>query len=122
MYVFDCCALIYPHLGRLLAVTVLDIMAWNAAGSARIITTTTGAAIVQELDHLAMTAHYTLGMTRARTYRDLPCARCNHRTVGRWAGADSFDCETCGALFAESDIRRRDRILLERHRRGLIHA
>jgi hypothetical protein len=121
-HVHACCALTAPNVPLLLGRGVVDIMAWNRAGTHRYVTTTTGTEIIQHLDYLGAVAHYTLGYTRARSYRDLPCARCHHRTVGRWAGADTFDCETCGTQFPEADIRRHDRILLERHRRGLLHA
>jgi len=120
--VTKCSALIGLHLPVLLAVTDIDVLVWNRAGTRRTLDTTTGVAIIQHLDHLSEMARYTLGQTRTRAYRDIPCARCTARTVGRWTGADAWDCETCGATFAETDIRRYDRILLERHRRGLLHA
>jgi hypothetical protein len=121
-HVWACCQLISPNLPKLLPLTNIDIMEWNKAGTTRTISETSGIAIIQDLDHLSAVAHYTLGRTRTRSYRDLPCARCNQPTVGRWTGADSYDCETCGTQFPEQDIRRHDRILLERHRRGLLHA
>ena len=121
-HVHACCQLISPNLPTLLPLTDIDVMVWNRAGTTRTITTTSGVDIIQELEHLSAVAHYTLGRTRTRTYRDVPCNRCGHTTVGRWTGTDSFDCETCGTQFPETDIRRHDRILLERHRMGLLHA
>lgn len=121
-HVHACCRLINPNLDKLLDLPELDVMEWDHDGTHFHVTTTTGPAICQRLDHLGAIAHYTLGQTRTRSYRDIPCARCGHTTVGRWTGSDTFDCETCGAQFPEHDIRHHDRILLERHRRGLLHA
>lgn len=98
----------------------IDVMRWTAG--VPVATTTTGVDIVRHLDHLGSLAYYTLGLTRARTQRDIPCSRCRARTVGRWAGADYFDCQSCGSEFAEDDIRRQDKILIELHKRGLIQA
>jgi hypothetical protein len=121
-HVWTCCQLISPNLPTLLPLTDIDVMVWNRGGTIRALAVTTGVEIIQELEHLSAVAHYVLGRTRTRTYRDLPCSRCGQKTVGRWTGADQYDCETCGTQFPEQDIRRHDRILLERHRRGLLHA
>lgn len=115
-----CAAIIAPNLTRLVAVHQVDVMAWAPGGTAHGITTTTGSEIVGRLDYLSTLAHFTLGMTRARFDRDLPCTRCQAKTVGRWAGSDEFDCATCGSRFVEDDIRRQDKILLALAKKGLI--
>jgi hypothetical protein len=123
-----CAAIIAPNVTRLAYASGvggrpghdlgIDVMTW--VGSVRAATTTTGAEIVIRLDGLASLAHFTLGLTRARSQRDLPCTRCAAKTVGRFAGSDDFDCTTCGSRFPEDDIRRQDRILLALAKKGLI--
>lgn len=113
-----CAAIIAPNVPRLLAVTAIEVMFWTATGTA--VKTTTGSAVVAQLDSLATLSHFTLGMTRARTDREMPCTRCKAKTVGRWAGADDFDCANCGSRFPEDDIRRQDKILLALVKKGLI--
>ena len=115
-------ALIAPNLDKLLDAQEIDIMQWNLEGTRHTVTTTTGTHITQHLDHLGALANHTLGQTRARTYRDIPCARCGNTSVGRWTGAENYDCQNCGTQWPETDIRRQDLILLERHHRGFLHA
>lgn len=125
-----CCRIIAPHLSTLARITgvggreegdrAIDVGFWNRAGTMHGLKCTTGFLLVQRLDYLSSLAHFTLGQTRARTDRDVPCARCRAKKVGRWAGSDYFDCASCGARFEEGDVRRQDVILLELHRRGLI--
>lgn len=98
----------------------IDIMGWTPDGLIHMPSTTTGTQLVKRLDHLGSLAYFTLGLTRARTQRDMPCTRCHAKTVGRWAGSEHYDCSSCGAHFAEDDIRRQDRILIELHKRGIL--
>lgn len=124
-----CCRIVAPNLHVLMSATgvggrdpddrAIDVMTWAPNGLIHMSSTTTGIKIVKQLDHLGALAYFTLGMTRARTHRDLPCTRCRARTVGRWAGSEYFDCSTCGSQFPEDALRRQDKILLELHRRGL---
>jgi ribosomal protein L37AE/L43A len=120
LQVARCAAIVAPNLRRLLPLTHIEVMFWTASGTARGVTTTSGPAIVGDLDRLSTLAHFTLGQTRARIQRDLPCTRCKAKTVGRWAGSDDFDCGTCGSRFPEDDIRRQDKILLALIKKGLI--
>lgn len=118
-----CVAIIAPNVERLLAVRQADVMFWTRSGEGHGVTSTTGTRIVLGLDKLGARAHFALGMTRARSQRDLPCTRCKAKTVGRWAGSDDFDCSTCGSRFpehGEHGIRRQDKILLELVKRGLV--
>lgn len=100
----------------------IDVMAWLPNGTISMASTTTGTDLVKKLDHLGSLAYFTLGMTRARTQRDIPCSRCHAKQVGRWAGADDYDCQACGSRFPEDDVRRQDKILIELHKRGLIQT
>lgn len=99
---------------------LIDVMFWNRAGTLHGVKATTGIQMIQRLDHLSSLAYFTLGQTRARYQRDVPCTWCRAKTVGRWAGADEFDCTSCGKRFPEDDMRRQDVILLELYRRGLL--
>jgi hypothetical protein len=121
-HVAACCQLTAPNLHKLQPLHAIDVMEFGAGRHHHTITTITGVTIIQRLDRLAALAHYTLGYTRTRHYRDLPCARCGANTVGRWTGADCYDCQTCGTQWPEATIRNHDRILLERHKRGLLNA
>lgn len=122
--------IIVPNLNKLSAITgvggrdetdpAIDVMFWVRSGYAFGVKCTTGVQMIQRLDHLSSLAYFTLGQTRARTRRDMPCTRCRAKTVGRWAGSDYFNCETCGAEFEEDDIRRQDKILIELHKRGIL--
>ncbi|SDD59464.1 hypothetical protein SAMN04488581_2621 [Mycolicibacterium neoaurum] len=124
-----CAHIVAPHITTLIHATgvggrdpddkAIDVLTWAPNGLIHMPSTTTGLQIVKRLDHYGALAHYTLGMTRARTHRDLPCTRCRARTVGRWAGSDWFDCTTCGSQFPEDELRRQDKILLELHKRGM---
>lgn len=98
----------------------IDIMSWLANGTYATPSTITGVDLLKLLAFRSQVAYFTLGMTRARIHRDIPCARCHARQVGRWAGADDFDCQGCGTRIPEDEIRRQDRILIELHKRGLI--
>ena len=98
----------------------IDVMTWAPNGLVHMPSTTTGIRIVKQLDHYGALAYYTLGLTRARDKRPLPCNRCHAYAVGRWAGSDWYDCGECGAQFAEDDLRRQDQILLLLHKRGVI--
>jgi hypothetical protein len=98
----------------------IDVMEWTPNGLFHMASTTTGITLVKRLNHLGSLAYFTLGLTRARNQRDLPCTRCRSKTVGRWAGADYFDCSHCGSQFPESELRRQDLILIELHKRGLL--
>jgi hypothetical protein len=100
----------------------IDVMFWNRAGTWHGVKTTTGVEMVKRLDYLWSLANFTLGHTRARSRRPLPCNRCHAYKVGRWAGMDHYDCQGCGARFDEDDLRRQDKILLELTRRGLINT
>lgn len=100
----------------------IDVMKWLPGGMAFEPSTTTGIEMIKRLDHLASLAFFTLGQTRARTKRPLPCNRCHSYSVGRWAGSEYYDCQGCGAHFQEDDLRRQDKVLLELWRRGLIEA
>lgn len=100
----------------------IDVMSWLPNGLVHMPSTTTGVELVKRLDHLGSLAYYTLGLTRARTCRDLPCTRCRAKSVGRWAGSDYYDCSSCGAHFEEDDMRRQDKILLELIKRGIIEV
>jgi hypothetical protein len=125
-----CAWIVAPHLEALMCISgvggrepqdpAIDVMFWNTAGSLHGVKCTTGLQLIAELDHLSGIAHFTLGQTRARYQRDIPCSRCHAKTVGRWAGSEHFDCTACGSRFPENDIRRQDRILLELHRRGVL--
>jgi hypothetical protein len=125
-----CVRIIAPNLSVLMAATgvggrddddrAIDVMAWTPNGAFHMPSTTTGVDLVKSLDHLGSLAYFTLGLTRQRTQRDLPCTRCRARTVGRWAGSEYFDCASCGSQFPEDELRRQDRILLELHKRGLL--
>jgi hypothetical protein len=125
-----CCRIIAPNLHVLVSACGvggrdaddpnIDVRRWLPNGTIHVASTTTGVEIVKQLDHLASLAYFSLGLTRARTERDLPCTRCRARTVGRWAGSDFFDCTSCGSCFDEDDIRRQDRVLIELHKRGMI--
>lgn len=115
-----CAAIIAPNLARLLTVGRVDVMFWTRSGLGYGITTTTGPLLAVGLDKLGARAHFALGMTRARSQRDLPCTRCRAKTIGRWAGSDDFDCLTCGSRFPEDDLRRQDKILLALCKRGLV--
>jgi hypothetical protein len=128
--VLACSRILEPHL-RLLAAARgvggrdhddpgIDVMFWNRAGTMHGVKTTTGVGMIQRLEFLWNLAHFTLGQTRARSRRPLPCNRCHAYKVGRWAGMDHYDCQGCGARFDEDDLRRQDKILLELTRRGLI--
>lgn len=118
----ECCAVIGMNLDRLVALAELDVMFWVKSGVAHGVTVTTGPLIIVELGRLSSLAHFTLGLTRHRDYRDLPCTRCGKTEVGRWAGRDEFDCRYCGSRFPEDDLRRQDRILLALCQRGLVKA
>lgn len=98
----------------------IDVMSWTPNGAVHMPSTTTGIDLVKRLDHLGSLAYFTLGLTRQRTQRDLPCTRCRSKTVGRWAGADHYDCSNCGSQFPEDELQRQDKILIELHRRGLL--
>lgn len=98
----------------------IDVMSWLPNGTYAIPTTTTGVELLKLLAFRSSLAYFTLGMTRARIHRDIPCARCRARQVGRWAGADDFDCQGCGTRIPEEDVRRQDRVLIELHKRGMI--
>jgi hypothetical protein len=125
-----CCRIIEPNLPLLAGITgvggrepgdpAIDVGFWNHAGTLHGTRCTTGVLMVQRMDYLSSLAHFTLGQTRARSERDVPCTRCRAKKVGRWAGSDYFDCASCGGRFEEDDVRRQDKILLELHRRGLI--
>jgi hypothetical protein len=125
-----CCRIIAPQLSVLAGITgvggrdlddrAIDVGFWNRAGTMHGLKCTTGVQLVQRLDYLSSLSHFTLGMTRARDRRPLPCNRCHAYKVGRWAGAEDYDCQGCGARFEEDDLRRQDRITLELHKRGLI--
>jgi hypothetical protein len=117
-----CAKIIAPNIEKLLPLAGYPVMCWNRAGNLHGHTVTTGVAIVLRLDHLATLAHFTLGLTRARYQRDLPCTRCHAKTVGRWAGSDDFDCDSCGSRFPENDIRRQDKILYALHKKGMLTA
>lgn len=128
--VLACTMILAPNLRMLVNATgvggreeddpAIDVMSWLPNGTFQLATTTTGVELVQKLDHHGSLAYFTLGLTRARIHRDIPCARCHAKQVGRWAGADDFDCEGCGARIPEEDVRRQDRVLIELHKRGLI--
>lgn len=120
LQVTRCCAIVAPNLPRLLRVSHVEVMLWVDGGTDRVIANTDGPAIVASLDTLSTLAHFTLGQTRARTQRDLPCTRCKAKTVGRWAGSDDFDCTSCGSRFVEDDLDRQMKILLELAKKGLI--
>jgi hypothetical protein len=129
-HVQACCRILVPNLHKLSAITgvggreendpAIDVMFWVHSGYAFGVKCTTGVQMIQRLDHLSSLAYFTLGQTRARTRRDMPCTRCRAKTVGRWAGSDYFNCESCGAEFEEDDIRRQDRILIELYKRGIL--
>lgn len=116
--VYTACVLIVHNLSKLSAISSIDVMRWLPAGTYYYVSTSSGHELIQQLEHLAASAAHTLGQTRERTKRDLPCARCGQHKVGRWAGSDHFDCTACGARFIEDDIRRQDRILVELAKRG----
>ena len=69
---------------------VIDVMFWNKSGTLHGFRATTGLQLVCQLDKLADLAHFTLGQTRARTHRDIPCTRCHAKAIGRWAGSDQL--------------------------------
>lgn len=125
-----CVRIITPHLHTLIHVTgvggrtaddrAIDVMTWTPDGLIRKESTTTGLRITKDLDRLGALAYFTLGMTRARDKRPLPCNRCHAYAVGRWAGSEYWDCGECGTQFAEDDLRRQDKILLVLHKRGII--
>jgi hypothetical protein len=117
-----CAKIIAPNIEKLLPLTGLDVMFWNRSGNMHGFTNACGVAIVLRLDHLATLAHFTLGLTRARYHRDLPCTRCSAKTIGRWAGSEDYDCERCGSRFIENDIRRQDKILVAQLERGVIEV
>lgn len=117
-----CAGIIAPNIARLMGITEIETMFWIPAGTGFGVTVTNGVDIIIRLDALSTLAHYTLGWTRARSQRDLPCTRCQAQTIGRWAGSDDFDCTNCGSRFPEDDIRRQDKILLALCKRGLIPA
>lgn len=129
--VHSCCKILAPNMHRLAAITgvggrddtdpAIDVMFWVKSGYAFGVKCTTGVQMIQRLDHLGSLAYFTLGQTRARTRRDMPCTRCRAKTVGRWAGSDWFDCSTCGSQFPEDELRRQDKILIELHKRGLLN-
>lgn len=98
----------------------IDTVAWNATGTIRFVSSTTGFGLLKTFDYLHNLAYFTLGQTLARTRRDVPCTRCHAKTVGRWAGSEHFDCSTCGSRFVEDDIRRQDKILVELLKRGIL--
>jgi hypothetical protein len=98
----------------------IDVMDWAPNGLIHMPSTTTGTELVKRLDHLASLAFFTLGLSRARTERDTPCSRCRAKTVGRWAGSETFDCSSCGSRFPEDELRQQDKILIELVKRGLI--
>ena len=128
--VYKCCRIIEPNLTRLAAIRgvggrdeydpAIDVMFWTRSGAAHGVKCTTGVQMIQRLDHLNSLSYFTLGQARARTRRDLPCARCRAKTVGRWAGSEWFDCTSCGSQFPEDELRRQDKILIELHKRGLL--
>jgi hypothetical protein len=125
-----CVRIIAPNLNILIAAKgvggrdeddpAIDVMAWTPNGAFHMPSTTTGVLLVKSLDHLGSLAYFTLGLTRARIQRDMPCTRCRAKTVGRWAGSEFWDCGSCGSQFPEDEIRRQDRILLELYKRGLL--
>jgi hypothetical protein len=125
-----CCRILSPNLPKLVAIRgvggrdqydpAIDVMFWVRSGAAHGVKCTTGVQMIQRLDHLSSLAYFTLGQTRARTRRDMPCTRCRAKTVGRWAGSDWYDCSSCGSQFPEDELRRQDKILIELHKRGLL--
>jgi hypothetical protein len=117
-----CCRIVGPNVALLLDLVDIDTLEWLPGGTYYTQAVTTGVELIKQLDHLGSLAYFTLGQTRARTRRDLPCARCRATTVGRWAGSEWFNCETCGSQFPEDELRRQDKILLELIKRGLIGA
>jgi hypothetical protein len=128
--VIKCCRIIEPNLTKLAAIRgvggrdvedpAIDVMFWVRSGAAHGVKCTTGIQMIQRLDHLNSLAYFSLGQARARTRRDTPCTRCRAKTVGRWAGSDDFDCQSCGSRFHEDDLVRQDKILIELHKRGLL--
>jgi hypothetical protein len=98
----------------------IDIMVWKLNGRWHMPATTTGVKLIKRLDHLGSLAYFTLGLTRARQQRSMPCTRCRAKTVGRWAGSEWWDCTSCGSQFPEDELRRQDKILLELIKRGVI--
>lgn len=128
--VATCAGIVAPNIHTLMLIRgvggrdpldrAIDVMFWNRAGNLHGVRCTTGTQMIQHLTRLASIAHHTLGQTRARFSRDVACARCGARAVGRWAGSDHFDCTACGARFPEDDIRRQDRILIQRAKLGLL--
>lgn len=106
--------------GRELSDPLIDVMFWNNSGTMRGVKATTGVQLVQRLDYLSSLSHFTLGMTRARSERDIPCTRCRAKKVGRWAGSEWWDCASCGTRFEEDDVRRQDKILLFMYQKGLL--
>lgn len=128
--VLTCVGIIAPNLRMLTNATgvggrdeddyAIDVMVWLPNGTYQMPTTTTGVDLIKQLDRLSSLAYFTLGLTRARIHRDIPCARCHAKQVGRWAGADDYDCQGCGTRIPEEDVRRQDRVLIELHKRGMI--
>jgi hypothetical protein len=128
--VTKCSRIIEPNLTRLASIRgvggrdefdpAIDVMFWVRSGAAHGVKCTTGVQMIQRLDHLSNLAYFSLGQARARTRRDTPCTRCRAKTVGRWAGSDDFDCQSCGSRFHEDDLVRQDKILIELHKRGLL--
>jgi hypothetical protein len=128
--VVKCCRIIEPNLTKLAAIRgvggredtdpAIDVMFWVRSGAAHGVKCTTGVQMIQRIDHLHSLAYFTLGQSRARTRRDMPCTRCRAKTVGRWAGSEWWDCSSCGSQFPEDELRRQDKILIELHKRGLL--
>jgi len=128
--VLKCCRIIAPNLPLLARITgvggreegdrAIDIGFWNRAGTLHGTRCTTGVQMIQQLDHLASLAYFSLGQTRARVRRSIPCTRCRAQSVGRWAGEEWWSCDACGARFQEDDVRRQDRILWWLHERNML--
>ena len=118
----SCADLVADGVHHLAELPPWPVLLWARSGTWRRLAELAGVQLIETLDRLHQVASITLGTTRARTRRDLPCARCRAKTVGRWAGSDYYDCTSCGARWHENDIRRQDRILIELHRRGKLRT
>ncbi|MEZ5152107.1 hypothetical protein [Rhodococcus zopfii] len=111
-----CLDLIEQNLPVLLDVGEHEAMAWHRDGESWGATVQDGPGLAWRLVGLHQRASAMLGVTRGRDRSPLPCPHCEHSQLGRWHGAELFDCLACGSAWTEADYRRMTTILSDDYR------